>query len=239
MGALTGRQVVVTRAAEQADALAALVRAAGGEPIVVPLVEVVAEPAEVAALAALAPATFDWLVVSSPNAARAYTRVHSAVPPAVAAIGTATAALLAAAGHPAELVPARQSAAGLVEEFPDGAGRVLVVQARDGEPVLADGLAAKGWRVTVVRPYASVPRPPTPAERAAVASADAVLFASGSAARAWVVAFGAVAPPEVVAIGPQTAAAAERAGLKVSSIAADHSLAGLVEALEERFSTRG
>jgi uroporphyrinogen-III synthase len=55
----------------------------------------------------------------------------------------------------------------------------------------------------------------------------------------WVVAFGAVAPPEVVAIGPQTAAAAERAGLKVSSIAADHSLAGLVEALEERFSTRG
>jgi uroporphyrinogen-III synthase len=123
-------QVVVTRAAEQADALAALVRAAGGEPIVVPLVEVVAEPAEVAALAALTPAEFDWLVVSSPNAAHAYTQVHEATPPAVAAIGTATAAALAAAGLPADLVPARQSAAGLVEEFPSGAGRVLVVQLR-------------------------------------------------------------------------------------------------------------
>jgi uroporphyrinogen-III synthase len=239
MGALAGRRVVVTRAAEQADALADLVRAAGAEAVVVPLVEIVAEPAGVAALAALDPDSFEWLVVTSPNAARAYAAVHASAPVHVAAVGAATAAALAEAGHPAGLVPAHQRAQGLVDEFPAGAGRVLVVQAVEGEAVLADGLTAKGWAVTVVRPYVSVARRPRPAEVVAATTADAVLFASGSAARAWVAAFGPVAPPEVVAIGPQTAAAVERAGLKVSSIAADHSLAGLIRALEARFTARG
>ena len=258
MGVLAGRRVVVTRAAEQADALAELLRAAGAEPVVVPLVEVVPEPAGVADLAALDPAGFDWLVVTSPNAAQAYTEVHGQAPLGVAAVGATTAAALAAAGHPAGLVPVRQLAAGLIDEFPAGTGRALVVQAVEGEAVLAEGLAAKGWQVTVVRPYRSAPRVPTPTERAAAASADAVLFASGSAARAWVALFGPalrarrpasarawvalfgpVAPPVVVVIGPQTAAAVERAGLKVSSIAADHSLAGLIRALEFRFTAHG
>jgi uroporphyrinogen-III synthase len=238
VGVLAGRRVVVTRAAGQADALAELLRAAGAEPVVVPLVEVVPEPAGVAELAALDPAVFEWLVVTSPNAAHAYAAARKPAPPAVAAVGATTATALAAAGLPAGLVPVRQSATGLVEEFPAGAGRVLVVQAVEGEAVLADGLAAKGWQVTVVRPYRSAPVVPGPAERAAAAGADAVLFASGSAARAWVAVFGPVAPPVVVAIGPQTATAVERAGLKVSSIAADHSLAGLIRALEVRFSSR-
>ena len=47
---------------------------------------------------------------------------------------------------------------------------------------------------------------------------------------------GLVAPPIVVAIGPTTADAAERLGLKISSVAADHSLAGLVTELERQFS---
>ncbi len=239
MGALAGRRVVVTRAAEQADALADLVRAAGAEAVVVPLVEIVAEPAGVTALAVLDPGAFDWLVVTSPNAARAYAGVHASAPAHIAAVGASTAAALAETGHPAALVPTHQRAQGLVEEFPAGSGRVLVVQAVEGETVLADGLGAKGWAVTVVRPYRSAPRRPGPAEVAAATTADAVLFASGSAARAWVAAFGPVAPPVVVAIGPQTAAAVERAGLKVSSIAADHSLAGLIGALAACFTGHG
>jgi uroporphyrinogen-III synthase len=63
-------------------------------------------------------------------------------------------------------------------------------------------------------------------------AADAVLFASGSAVRAWVAAFGTSTPPLVVAIGPQTASAAQLVGLKVDLIAADHSLQGLVNSLE-------
>ena len=44
--------------------------------------------------------------------------------------------------------------------------------------------------------------------------------------------FGDTTPPLVVAIGPETAAAAEQVGLKVALVAADHSLSGLVAALE-------
>lgn len=249
MRPLVGRRVVVTRAAEQADALADILRERGALPVVVPLVEIVPRPGELAALAALRPTDFDWLVVTSPNAAQALADVHpaEAAPtvtesaatdaaghrcPLVAAVGTATATELAAAGRQVALVPARQRAAALVEAFPAGPGRVLVVQGEQAATVLTDGLAAKGWTVTVVRPYDSVARRPTAAERAGALAADAVVFASGSAARAWVDAFGPLAPPVVVAIGPQTAAATERAGLKVSSTAADHSLVGLVAALE-------
>jgi len=73
--------------------------------------------------------------------------------------------------------------------------------------------------------------PPAGVQLAALA-ADAVLFASGSAARAWAAVFGDAAPPVSVAIGPNTAAAAAAAGLKISLVAADHSLSGMVAALE-------
>ena len=132
MRPLVGRRVVVTRAAEQADALADILRERGALPVVVPLVEIVPRPGELAALAALRPTDFDWLVVTSPNAAQALADVHpaeaaptvteSAATDAaghrcalVAAVGTATATELAAAGRQVALVPARQRAAALVE----------------------------------------------------------------------------------------------------------------------------
>jgi uroporphyrinogen-III synthase len=77
--------------------------------------------------------------------------------------------------------------------------------------------------------YATRTRAPRPDERAAALAADAVAFASGSAATAWAEAIGSETPPVVCAIGPTTAAVAERAGLKVTAVAADHSVPGLVE----------
>ena len=88
-----------------------------------------------------------------------------------------------------------------------------------------------GWNVTEISPYRSAPAHLTAGQQLAAMSADAVLFTSGSAARAWVGVFGQTTPPIVVAIGPQTALAVEQAGLKVSLVAADHSLPGLVAAL--------
>lgn len=232
MSALAGRRVVVTRAGEQADGLAELLTARGAVPVIVPLIEIVADPDGAAALAALDPAGFDWLVVTSPNGARHYLCAHAAAPPKVAAVGATTAAALAEGGVPTTLVPAQQRATGLLTEFPAGTGRVLLVQAVDAEPTLAAGLTELGWQVTVNTPYRSVPARPSAAQQTAARSADAVLFASGSAARAWVAVFGETTPPVVVAIGPQTATATEQAGLKVALVAADHSLVGMVEALE-------
>jgi uroporphyrinogen-III synthase len=245
MTSLRGRRVVVTRAAEQADDLADVLRAAGAEPVVVPLIEIVAEPAAAQELADLDVRSFEWLVVTSPNGARAYAAARaagagvSATPPNVAAVGATTAAALAAAGVVATLVPAVQRAAGLLAELPAGTGRVLLVQAVAAEPTLADGLAAKGWQVTVSCPYRSRPAHPDAGLQLAALAADAVLFASGSAARAWVDVFGTTTPPIIVAIGPQTARTVAQAGLKVTLVASDHSVPGLVAELERHLAANG
>lgn len=242
MSSLAGRRVVVTRAAEQADDLAEVLRAAGAVPVVVPLIDIVEEPDAARELAELDLAGFEWLIVTSPNGARAYTAARGPspdAPPRVAAVGATTAAALVAAGVEVTLVPAVQRASGLLAEMPDGTGRVLLVQAAAAEPVLADGLAARGWQVTVSRPYRSVSAHPTAGEQLAALSADAVLFASGSAARAWVGVFGTTTPPIVVAIGPQTARAVADAGLKVTLVATDHSLPGLVAELDRHLTSTG
>lgn len=233
--ALVGRRVVVTRAAEQADALADLLRSRGAVPVVAPLVSVAPVESGVAELAAVVPSDHDWLVVTSPNGARAWGSVHRTWPRRIAAVGTSTADALRGLGADVHLVPEVQRAEGLVSAFdeaPPQGGSVLLVQAADAEPTAAAGLRALGWRVRAIAPYRTVPALPTAGEQLAALSADAVLFASGSAARAWVQVFGTSGPPIVVAMGPSTAVAAEAVGLKVSLVAADHSLSGMVDALE-------
>jgi uroporphyrinogen-III synthase len=229
--ALHGRRVVVTRSSAQAGSLAGLLEAAGAVPVVVPLVEQVAEPDAARHLAGLDPARFDWLVVTSPNGAEAYVAAHRRGPANVAAIGSTTASALVSGDVQVTLVPSQQSAAGLLAEFPRGAGSVLLVQAVGAEPTMADGLTAIGWQVTTIAPYRTQPARPSAGLQLAALSADAVLFASGSAVKAWVQVFGTSTPPIVVAIGPQTAAAARGFDLKISLIATDHSLQGLVDAL--------
>ena len=61
--------------------------------------------------------------------------------------------------------------------------------------------------------------------------ADAVAFASGSAAQAWHEAIGTETPAVVVAIGPTTEGAARAYGLTVTHVAEEHSVEGLVQAV--------
>lgn len=234
MSPLAGRRVVITRAADQAAPTAEVVAEFGAVPVVVPLIEVVDEPDAMAALRALDLAAFDWLVVTSPNGAqRVAGLLDDRQPrPLVAAVGATTAAALPRC----DLVATTQSAAGLLGVLPDGPGRAVVVQAFDAAPTLADGLATKGWDVVAIKAYRSRTTDPPPDQRLAALDADALLLASGSAARAWVEVFGAVAPPVVVAIGEQTAADAEHAGLKISAISADHSVHGMLVTLSRYFS---
>jgi uroporphyrinogen-III synthase len=99
--------------------------------------------------------------------------------------------------------------------------------------VLPAGLAAAGWLVDAVEAYRTVPVTLSAADRSEVAGADAVCFASASAVRGLLEAAGGpeIVPPVVVCIGPSTAAAATAAGLAVTSVAARHTIPGLVEAL--------
>jgi uroporphyrinogen-III synthase len=263
---LAGRRVIVTRAVDQADDLAALLQQSGAIPVVIPLIEIASEPAGVAQLARYAAdgfAEFDWVIVTSPNGADCLVDVAGdvvsdavvqTVAARVAAVGTTTAEVLRAAGIEVNFVPTVQSAAGLLAEFPPdrgfdsrsgpGLNAVLIVQASNAEPTLADGFRelrlakSSTGSVIVVAPYRTIAARVDAGQQLAALSADAVMFASGSAARAWVAVFGDSAPPVVVAIGPQTAASVTRAGLKVNVVATDHSLSGMVMALEHHLSSQ-
>jgi uroporphyrinogen-III synthase len=232
-GSLDGWRIVVARPAEHIAAFAELLEAAGAQVVPMPLIETVDELDDDAVRAALAPLTAtDWVVVSSMHAARRVTVALDGSRAQIAAVGATTASVLGRV----DLVAPQQSAAGLVTRFPSApaaGGRVVVAQAVDGAPTLGDGLRSLGWDVTRIHTHATRSLVPDGRMRLAALAAEAVVFTSGSQARAWAEVFGSSAPPLVVAIGPQTAQDTERAGLKVDLVAADHSLPGIVRALQD------
>jgi len=241
---LFGRRVVVTRAHHQASGLAERLRAVGAEVVMLATIEIVDPDDGGLALRSAAAAglgRYHWVCFTSANAvARTLACVRDARafgPARVAAIGPGTAAALAAAGIVADLVPDRSLAEGLVEALPaapaEGRGRVLLPQAAGARPVLADGLAAKGWTVEVVHAYRTVPAVPAADLLAAAAGADAIAFTSASTVTSYLaaVAPGAAVPAVVACIGPVTAAAAESAGLAVAVTASEHTVDGLVAAV--------
>jgi len=179
---------------------------------------------------------YDWLIVTSaPGAERVAHDASQVRTVKLAAVGTATARVLAAgAGRPVDLVPDVQLAASLAAAFirvATSPQRILLALADRAAGALADALRSAGHRVTDVVAYRTISQAP---DRAAIEQADAVLFASGSAVESWVAAVGPACPVVAVAIGPSTAAVAERLGLKLSGVATDHSLDGLVTELERQ-----
>ena len=235
---LAGKRVLVTR--ERPGELGSLLESRGAIVVHVPLIEI-REPddggerfrRELAALG-----NFDWLVVTSvPGAERVGRAAADARGVSLAAVGSSTARVLTdLAGRPVDLLPSVQRAAALadllIERCRGVRSRIFVAHADRAEPTLVDRLTDAGHDVTACVAYRTVLLRPDPTT---VADADALVLASGSSAQAWVDAFGVGTPPVVVAIGPTTAAAAEKFGLKISSVATDSSLAGLLNELERSF----
>lgn len=227
--------VVVTRAAEQSGGLSSRLVASGYDVLEVPVIEITeAVDGGVALRSALSRLQeYDWLVVTSPNGAGRVRDALRAIDPQqrprTAVVGPGTGDVLAV---PADLTARSAIGEGLVEDFPVGHGRVLLVQAEAARPVVAAGLAAKGWDVDAVVGYRTVPAHPVPALIEQARHADAVVFTSGSTVRNFVGSAGLRALPAVaVSIGPATTAVAEQLGVAITVTAAEHTLDGVVQAL--------
>jgi uroporphyrinogen-III synthase len=151
-------RVLIPRGGSWGDEVARLVTEAGFEPLILPLVRI--DPADDQArlqqvLGQLSEGRYDWLVVTSQSTVRVLPPVPSSVQ--VAAVGSVTAASLRERGVPVAFIPTKQSAAGLVDEWPIREGRVLWPHALDARPTIADGLRQHGMQVTEVVAYRTVP----------------------------------------------------------------------------------
>lgn len=243
---LFGRRIVVTRAREQASELVAKLHDLGADAVEVPAIQVQEAADGGVALRAAAGdlASYDWVVVTSPNGARALlvalrtldldARAFGRC--RVAAIGPGTAEALAAGNVLVDLVPPQFVAESLVEAFPAApaqrGGRVLLTRAAQARDVLPEGLAARGWDVDVVEAYRTAAAPLADERRAQLATADMVTFTSSSTVTRFLDAAGPESVPPVVAtIGPITAATARQHGLKVDIEAPVHTIDGLVDAI--------
>jgi uroporphyrinogen III methyltransferase/synthase len=248
---LFGKRIVVTRAREQASELVAKLQALGADTVEVPAIRV-EDPDDGGAGLRVAAGhldAYDWVVLTSPNGARALLDALRALgrdPRAfgrarIAAIGPGTAEALAAGNVLVDLVPPTFVAESLLEVFPDpppgvdGAarpGRILLARAAQARDVLPKGLAARGWEVEVVEAYRTVAEPLAEGSDDELATADMVTFTSSSTVTRFLEAAGHDAvPPAVACIGPITAGTARDQGLRVDIEAPVHTIDGLVEAV--------
>jgi uroporphyrinogen-III synthase len=201
--------VLLTRPEGRNEELARRLRELGFEVAVEPLVSVEPlgdEPVDVGA--------YDWVVVTSITGARELRRRMVGTPARVAAIGHATADAFGGA----DLVSRVSTQEGLLAELPRPTGRVLFAGAERARRLLVEALEADFrplYRTLELRPDA-------------LPAADLVVLASPSAVRALARVSTHV---PVVSIGPQTTAAAHRAGMQVVAEARTHDLDGLVAAV--------
>jgi uroporphyrinogen III methyltransferase/synthase len=254
---LFGKRVLVTRAPEQAASTAALLRELGGDPWVVPTIDL-RPPEDGAPLAraiqALRAGAYAWVVFTSANAvertwdalfaaggdARAFGRAN------LAAIGPATARALEARSLRADVMAKEFRGEGLAEALLGamsgavGPVRILLPRAAKARDVLPEALRAAGYRVDVVPAYET--HPPSAETGELLASelergrVDAVTFTSSSTVDNLCDLLGTraaslLARARIASIGPVTTETALGRGLRVDVTAREYTVAGLVEAL--------
>jgi uroporphyrinogen III methyltransferase / synthase len=232
-GPLAGRTIAVTRAREQASALATRLQALGARVVLAPAIRTEPLDTQLPDLSKI-----DLLCLTSPTGvARIFDLVRDArdlAGPRIAAIGPGTAAALRARGVEPDIVPARSNAEGLVEALSGVAvRRALIARAQEGRDVLPDALREGGADVEVLPLYRTVAEPLSDGERSAALEADLLVFASSSAAKAFHAAAGTLGSSSIASIGPATSATIRELGGEVLIEATEHTPDGLIGAILE------
>lgn len=259
-------RIVLTRYASQAGALESGVRRAGYEVAFMPLTQQVL-PDDVtelrAAITGLESGEFSWLLLTSGNTVRAMVACgwNSAVldQTRVGVVGPGTAGVLAElTGFRSVWMPQSHSAAGMLAELPDpqSGEQVLLPQSAQSRSELEEGLRARGWDVTHVTAYDTVPlNGNTDDDDGDTAQAvprlnlsdgphqvaqhlrpgdleedDVVLLTSSSAARAWAARLPPV-PVCTLAIGAPTARTLRELGVRLDAVLPEPTDRGVLDSL--------
>jgi uroporphyrinogen-III synthase len=243
---LAGRRVLVTRPRDQAEALARALAARGAHAVLFPTIEVrpVADLSKLdRAIDTLA--TYDWITFPSPNAVdvvfdRLLARgVRVPLLLRIAAVGPGTAQAISARGASVDFIPSQFIGEQLGRELTPVDGlRVLLPRAARGREELAVELARHGATVDEVVVYDTLPASVDPQDLVELErGVDVATFTSPSTVENFFALLGARAvavlgSASVACIGPVTASAARAMGLTVHLEPAEHSIPGLVAALD-------
>lgn len=257
---LAGLRIVLTRPREQAGDFEAVVRSLGGEPVIAPAIAI-APPASWQPLDAALDRIdeFDWIAFTSANAVKALTdrgRARGVSSARLArrrlgAVGSATATVLAQEVRHPDVIADASSGEGLGEALAVGPGdQVLVPQGDLAGGALARVLRRRGAQPTEVVVYRTVPGEGIPwiVDGLRQGTIDALLFASGSAARFVADALNAASGTDrrsgtplrsaIFCIGSSTASAAASAGLTPDGVADAATQSALIEAMMRWFAAR-
>lgn len=253
---LSGRRIAVTRTRDQASELSAKLAALGAEVLELPLIQV-SKHIDKQSLAdvLLELGGYDWIVFTSANGVRyffdeflrIYDDIRSLGLLRFASVGDATADAIRAYHLKIECQPAKATAEALADELIatgslDNA-KVLVITGNLNRDTLVTKLEAALAIVDCLQVYQTEPTDLSVNAAAAdfrAKGADAILFASSSAAQSFVdqaaalkLGNGAVRPL-AGSIGPQTSATMKQLGIPVDFEAKTPGLDALITALVKK-----
>ena len=248
---LFGKRVLVTRSRRQASVLCRLLADEGAEAMEVPAIQIA--PAEDyggldGAIRSIG--DYQWVVFTSVNGVEAFferisaqgmdSRSLGAIK--VCAIGSTTAACLEKFGIRADFVPSQFSSNSIIEGLGDLGirdAKVLLPRADIAPQNLVDEMERLGAHVDQQIAYRTlVPRDSHQRAREALEDGkiDIVTFTSSSTVRNLVDLLhgdtGLLEGMLIACIGPVTAKTTQEVGLKVSVVAPQHTVEGLVDALK-------
>lgn len=244
---LFGKQIVVTRAREQAGQLSRLLENNGAEVIELPFIEVQQsfDPKRLGEIFA-GLAVYEWIIFTSANGVnhffelfhKAFDDIRCLGPMRIAAVGTATAKAVEAQKLKVDLVPSKANADALADELIENEGlesiQVLVVTGNQNREDLVQRLETEARAIVDVLPLYKTSRTDLSehpnAARFRKEGADAVLFTSSSTVKSFVDQKEALAleaeatQPAYGSIGPMTTQTIQKLGLELGFEASKSSL---------------
>jgi uroporphyrinogen III methyltransferase/synthase len=251
---LFGKRVLVPRAEHQARETAIRIRERSAEPVVFPVIQIVAPPDPAPLARALGRlGEYDWVLFTSSNGvdrffgalARSGRDARALGASKVGVIGPGTRAALERYGIRADVTAREFVGEGLAREIVEsGARRVLVPRAMTAREALPEQLRSAGAEVDVVPVYRTIPASVdkgaslgTMLERGEL---DVVLFTSSSTVENVTDLLGSRAAEllskvVVASIGPITSTSLEGRGVRVDVRATEYTIDGLLDALEANF----
>lgn len=257
---LFGKQILVTRAREQASELSHRLRELGAATVEFPTIEVIPPESWVEVDHGLKRIPgYDWIIFTSANGVRFFLDrllalgmdIRDLKGPRIGAIGPQTAEGLRAMKIRVDLIPQEYRAEAIFEGLKDRdlrGQRFLIPRAKVARDILPEELRRAGAIVDVVEVYQTIcPQGDSEgiSQQLRAKQISAITFTSSSTVTNFVERIGQANAKDllkevvVASIGPVTAEKARQFGIKTTVLPRQYTIAALVEALAEHFERRG